>query len=187
MNEVTSAEAARIATRRAVGMAVLWAAMPAEPILDAELADFLQSGVAMHAASTSGRTPEVTRAAGCRVAPDRGSVTIYVVESHSEALLAAVRASGAIAVVFTRPTSHRAVQLKGIDARVVPPVDADLELIERQVDIFDAELASMRFAPQLGRTLLGGVRPKMAAITFTPSCAFEQTPGPAAGMALKRA
>lgn len=162
--------------------------MPAQPpILDEELADFLESGVAMHAASVSRLVPQVTRVAGCRVSPDRRTVTIYVVEAHSEALLAQLRENGAIAVVFTRPKSHRAVQLKGQDARVGPATEADARLVDRQVGIFDAELEALRFAPRLGRTLLGGTRPKLAAITFTPSSGFVQTPGPAAGTELRRA
>jgi hypothetical protein len=160
--------------------------MASEPILDTELAHFLQSGVAMHAASVSGRTPQVTRAAGCRVSPDLRSVTIFVVTSHSEALLADLRAHGSIAVVFTRPKSHRTVQLKGTDARVLALAPGDAELAWRQVDVFNAELAALRFAPELGRTLLGGGESPLAAVTFTPTSAFVQTPGPAAGTALKR-
>ena len=95
------------------------------------------------------------------------------------------RANGAVAVVFTRPKTHRAVQLKGTDARVVEASAEDAHLVDRQVAAFNAELAAMRFPSQLGRTMLGGTRQKLAGIVFTPSCAFVQTPGPAAGTALK--
>src|SRR5690348_16283875 len=117
--------------------------MPAPPILDEELAEFLQSGVSMHAASVSGLTPQITRAAGCRVSQDRRTVTIYVAESHSQALLADLGANGAIAVVFTRPLTHRAVQLKGTDARVVEASAEDAALVDRQAAAFNSELAGM--------------------------------------------
>jgi hypothetical protein len=160
--------------------------MDAEPILDEELAEFLQSGVAMHASAVSGRTPQVTRAAGCRVSRDRRAVTIFVAEAHGEALLASVRENGAVAVVFTRPKTHRTVQLKGRDARVAAASAEDHEVARRQVAIFDAELAEMRFPREFGRTLCGGEGARLAAITFTPACGFVQTPGPSAGSALKR-
>jgi hypothetical protein len=46
--------------------------MDAAPLIDEELAAFLQSGIAMHAASVgAGNVAQLARAAGCRVAPDR--------------------------------------------------------------------------------------------------------------------
>src|SRR5262245_47233613 len=88
--------------------------MSSPVLIDEELAEFLQSGISMHAASAaSGNIPQVTRAAGCRVSSDRRTVTVYMVESQARELLADVRANGRVAVAFTKPKTHRTVQLKG--------------------------------------------------------------------------
>lgn len=160
--------------------------MDAAPLIDEELAAFLQSGIAMHAASVgAGNVAQLARAAGCRVAADRRSVTIYLVESQGRALLELLRANGAIAVVFTKPTSHRTVQLKGGDARVVVALADDLADVDRQVGAFDEELASIGFPRRFGWTLAGGSPAGLAAVAFTPTGAFLQTPGPSAGSALR--
>ena len=160
--------------------------MDAAPLIDEELAAFLQSGIALHAAAVGpGNVAHLARAAGCRVAPDRRSVTIYLVESQASELLEQVRADGAIAVVFTKPKSHRTVQLKGRDARIVAALAGDLAEVDRQVGVFDAELASIGFPRRFGWTLAGGSPAGLAAVVFTPQTAFLQTPGPSAGSALK--
>lgn len=160
--------------------------MDAGPLIDEELAAFLESGISMHAGSVGpGNVPQIARAAGVRVAPDRRSVTIYLVESQARDLLEDVRANGAIAVAFTKPKSHRTVQLKGTDARVEPVKPGDAERTDRQVAAFDAELRSIGFHERFGWTLAGGSPLGLAAVTFTPTSAFVQTPGPSAGAAIK--
>jgi hypothetical protein len=165
---------------------IIVGAMDAAPLIDEELAAFLQGGISMHAASVGpGNVAHITRAAGCRVAPDRRTVTVYVVESQSRELLAQVRANGAIAVAFTRPNTHRTVQLKGTDAHVVPVRPQDAIDVDRQVAGFDADLRKAGFPDRFGWTLAGGSALGLAAIAFTPTSAFVQTPGPAAGTTLK--
>jgi hypothetical protein len=160
--------------------------MDAGPLIDEELAAFLQSGISMHAGSVGpGNVPQLARAAGCRVTPDGRSVTVFLVESQARELLAQLRANGAIAVTFTRPKSHRTVQLKGSDARIVPVRPQDAADIDRQVAIFDAELSAIGFPQRFGWTLAGGSPLGLAAVAFTPTSAFVQTPGPSAGTALK--
>ena len=161
--------------------------MPEPPLIDEELAVFLQSGISMHAAAVGpGNEAQIARGAGVRVAPDRRSVTVYLVESEARELLALVRANGAIAVALTKPKSHRTVQLKGEDARVVAVGHEDAVDVDRQVAAFDAELRSIGFPERFGWTLAGGSGLGLAAIAFTPSSAFLQTPGPSAGTVLKK-
>lgn len=160
--------------------------MDAAPLIDEELAAFLQSGISVHAAAAgAGNTAQVARAAGCRVAPDRRAVTVYVVESQARELLRELRANGRVAVAFTRPRSHRTVQLKGSDARVVPVGPGEAAEVDRQVAVFDAELRAIGFPERFGWTLAGGSALGLAAFAFTPTSAFLQTPGPSAGTALK--
>ena len=158
------------------------------PLIDEELARFLQSGISMHAASVGpGNVPALTRVAGCRISSDRRTVTIYLVESQGRALLEHLGANGAIAVAFTKPLSHRTVQLKAIDARLEPVSAEDARAIDLQVAAFDAELRDLGFPERFGWTLAGGSPLGLAAVTFTPTQAFIQTPGPSAGTVLKPA
>ena len=160
--------------------------MDVEPLIDEEVAAFLQSGISMHAASVApGNIPEITRVAGCRITPDRRTVTVYVVASQGSRLLEQVRANRAIAVAFTKPRTHRTVQLKGVDARVVPVDPEDAADVDRQVAAFDRDLRAAGFPDRFGWTLAGGSPLGLSAVAFTPASAFVQTPGPSAGATLK--
>ena len=140
----------------------------------------------MHLGTARGGLPQVTRAAGCRVGPDRRRVTVFVIPAQSVGVLDDIAANGAVAAVFTKPKSHRTVQLKGRDARIGTATAQDEELVRAQVEAFRAELAEIGFPERLGSTLaLGGTGPLLA-VTFTIASAFVQTPGPGAGKALTR-
>ena len=187
MNDVTTADTARTATRVAVGTRYrIMPPMTAGPLIDAELAAFLQSGVSMHIATARGNVPQLARAAACRVAPDRRRVTMFVAPAQAVAVLDDVAANGAVAAVFTKPLTHRTVQLKGGDARIVSAGHEEAALVRAQVDAFGAELASMGFPGRLGAILALGGATQLLAITFSVSAAFVQTPGPGAGGALGR-
>ena len=152
--------------------------------IDAELAAFLQSGISMHLATARGGVPQVTRGAACRIAPDRRRVTVYVIPAQSVGVLDDIAANGAVAAVFTKPKSHRTVQLKGTDARIGSVGPEDEELVRAQVEAFRAELASIGFPERMGSTLALGGTGALLAVTFTIASAFVQTPGPGAGKAL---
>lgn len=157
------------------------------PLIDEELAAFLQGGVSMHAASsTPGRPPGLARPLGCRVSADRRTVTVLLLASHAGSMLEDFRANGRIAVVFSLPSSHRSVQLKGVDARVESLQPEDARIVGRYRQAFVDQLASLGFDTSLPRTLLAGAQDDLVAVAFTPSGAFVQTPGPGAGAALKR-
>lgn len=160
--------------------------MAAATLIDAELAEFLQSGISMHLGTARAGLPQVTRAAGCRVAPDRRRVTLFVIPVQSVGVLDDIAANGAVAAVFTRPRSHRTVQLKGEDARIGTATAQDEEFVRAQVEAFRAELAQIGFPDRLGSTLALGSPGPLLAVTFTVASAFVQTPGPGAGKALAR-
>ncbi len=160
--------------------------MTAETYIDAELAAFIEGGVSILAASRDARcVPNLARALGCRVAPGRRRVTLFLLASKSAPLLADFRANGAIAVVFSQPSSHRTVQLKGTDAGIAAVDEADAVRIARNREAFVRELTSMGYDASLPATLLAGARGDVVAVAFTVSAAFVQTPGPAAGTPLK--
>lgn len=155
-------------------------------ILDAAHASFILSGVSINAAACRpGGLPALARAVGCRVAEDRSSVTILLGTAAAADLLDGVRRSGAIAVVFNDPPSHRTLQLKGQDALILPPEPGDRELIERYTRAFVVSLAPFDHTEAMVRALLALPDGEFTTVRFTPSSAFTQTPGPRAGEPLR--
>lgn len=161
--------------------------MPQPPvILDPEAAAFISSGLSINAASARpGALPNLARAVGCRAAPDRSSVRIFLAATPAAALLDDVRGNGMIAVAFTQPSTHRTVQLKASNARIVPVEPGDDEIIQRYIEAFLADLAPLGYPLPVVRTLLAFEPGEVVAVEFSPSSAFSQTPGPDAGEPLK--
>lgn len=166
--------------------------MPADPrsapiALDPEVLGFLEEGVSMHASSRdAGNIANLSRVLGCRLSEDRTRLTVFLLASHSGAMLADYRANGEIAVVITLPSSHRTIQLKGSDAGVEPLQEGDHILVARNREAFVKELVKLGWEASLPDTLLAGARGDLVAVGFTITAAFVQTPGPTAGMPLPR-
>lgn len=160
--------------------------MSAAPLLDAEHAAFVVlPGISMTVASRApGNLPELGRALGCRVAPDRSRVTVYLPGDQLPALVGALRESRAVAVVFSQPSTHRTIQLKGTDAAVERATPADVVLCAQWADGFVAALASYGIGEPLVRAFLWCEPGSLQAVSFTPCAAFQQTPGPRAGAPL---
>lgn len=157
-----------------------------EPLFDEEHAAFMQGGVSITAAARDDalRTT-LARARGCRVAPDRRRVVILMSPSQCAALLSNLRAHGAIAVVFSRPSTHRTLQLKGDDAVVEPVRPDDLAIALRHHEALALDLANIGFGEAFAATLERCELDDLVAVAFTPRAAFSQTPGPRAGNPLK--
>jgi hypothetical protein len=160
--------------------------MTTEPVaLDADDAAFLEGGVSIIAAARDDRNETtLSRAIGCRVSADRRRVTIFLSAAQSAELLADLRANGVIAVVFSQPTSHRTIQLKGIDAAIVPLQADDPHLWAAYRERMAAEVQPIGFSETFVRTMLNAPAGDVVAVAFTPSAAFLQTPGPKAGTPL---
>ena len=95
-------------------------AAPPEFVLTPDQIAFVTAGVSITAASRGrDNMPNLARATGCRVSPDGRRVTLFLAASQSGALLADIRDNGAVAVVFSEPSTHRTLQLKGDDATTV--------------------------------------------------------------------
>jgi hypothetical protein len=155
------------------------------PPLDEANAAFIRCGVMVSVASRDARhVASVARALGCRVAPDRQRVTAFLPASQCGQLLRDLRDTGTIAVVFTQPSTHRTIQLKGTDAAVGPVEAGDTALIDANVAALVDDLAVLGYGELFVRTALAYEPPDLVAATFTPSAAFAQTPGPQAGKRL---
>ena len=162
------------------------AATAAPALLDEEGAAFVQGGVSIVAASRDAAlVPSVGRAVGCRASADRRRVTVFVAASQAPELIADLRACGRIAVVFSRPSTHRTLQLTGDDAVVRSLVRGEAAVPERYVGAFAEDIGKLGHTEDQARTLVASVEGDLVAIDFTPSAAFEQTPGPNAGTPLR--
>lgn len=158
----------------------------AEPLIDRSHADFLRRGISMCVATCDrNNVPTLVRATGCRVAEDRLSVTVFVSAIQAAPVLDCLRGDGAIAVVFSEPTTHRTVQLKGKGAVIGTPTSEDLELICRYRAAFAQELRPLGFDAMPVQTLLAFPPEEIVSITFAPVAAYSQTPGPKAGEPLR--
>ena len=155
------------------------------PLLDEDNAAFIQTGISIVAASRDASLmPSIGRAAGCRVSPDRRAVSIVLPQGQATQLVADVKASGHIAVVFSRPSTHRTMQLKADDARVRPATQEEGASIARYVEAFGREIAALGHTHEQAVALFAFRDDDLVAIDFTPNAAFEQTPGPKAGRPL---
>ena len=158
---------------------------PALPVLDADNARFIGGGVSIIVSSrNAANAPELVRAHGCRVSRDRRRVCLFLQAGQAGLLLADIRKNGRIAVVFTRPTTHRSLQLKGDDAALARLRPHDAARVAGYRDAMVAELEGNGISEALTRALLAGGGDGLVAIEFTPVAAFVQTPGPDAGKPL---
>jgi hypothetical protein len=157
------------------------------PSFDEAHAAFMESGVSVHVASRSpANVPSVARALGCRIAPDRRRVTIFLSTAQAADLLADLRATRAAAAVFSRPSTHETLQIKGDDATIGALADGDRARIAAYADALVRDLQTLGFTEAFGRALVDCDPADLVAVTFTPKVAFQQTPGPNAGAPLAR-
>ncbi len=129
--------------------------------------------------------PHLMRAFGCRLAPDRRELTLFMSTGTGAAVLADLRANGRIAVVITEPTTARTIQLKGEHALIEPPGPGDAALVQHYIDCFADEIEQLGFDRALAGTMFAHRSDELIAVRFTPGEAYEQTPGPNAGARLQ--
>ena len=159
---------------------------PSGALLDDSLAAFMQRGISVVAGARDRHNiPVVARASGCRVSPDRRKVTVFISATQAGQLLRCVREIGEIAVVFSEPSTHRTVQIKGKDASVGRLEEGDLERVTAYRDAFAREIELLRFDELLIQTMLSYPPADIVTLNFTPSEAYSQTPGPCAGQPLR--
>lgn len=129
--------------------------------------------------------PYVARAVGCRVSPDRRRVTVFLPLAHAADVVRCLRETGTISVAFTRTTTHESLQLKGSGVAVSDTAKEDDEHIPHYRREFTRELLELGHTAEFAQALLGDPAEPLAAVSFAPSSAFLQTPGPRAGQRLE--
>lgn len=150
-------------------------------------ARFMLGGVSISVASRDRRfVPSLARSAGCRLSTDRQQVTVLVLRSQARQLLQDITATGAIAVVFSEPSTHRTIQLKGVDAAVHKALPSDAAVADIHRTAFAGDIVPLGYVRELAYAIHGFAPDDMQAITFTPTDIFQQTPGPGAGERMGR-
>ncbi len=150
--------------------------------IDQDTAEFIQQFVSINVATRNRENcPSVARATGCSISPDRNRLTIYLSNMHNQALLDNLRDNQQLAVVFSRPSTHRTIQFKGNDAQIRPLTPSDPLLIRAYIESFQQEIRSIGFPQAFCEAILPSEVNDFIAIDFTPDRAYSQTPGPNAG------
>jgi hypothetical protein len=154
--------------------------------LGTQEANFLQTSFLSIVAASRGpnNIPCLARALACRLSSDRRQVTLLFCSCDANQMLDHIAANGAIAAVFSVPSTHESLQLKGVDAKVQKPAAADSAFAGRQLEAFIAHVGKLGHPPDLVQRLMSCEPGDLVAVTFTPSAAFSQTPGPRAGHAI---
>lgn len=156
-------------------------------MLDPDHCAFIQTGVSISlAACGPDRRPSMSRGLGCKVIDGGRQLAIFIKRSQSPELLANILDNGRVANVFSLPSSNRTVQLKGIDARVLPFDPADLPIIEDHIADFVGEVLPLGMREEVVRTLFAFTGDDLVTVVYSPCAAFSQTPGPKAGEPLAR-
>ncbi|MCX8113452.1 MAG: hypothetical protein N3D71_00050 [Burkholderiaceae bacterium] len=157
-------------------------------LLDEDNAAFIQSGLSISIASRDANNmPSVAKALACRVSPDRRRVTVYASTTKAAQVLRDIETSGVLAAIFTRPSTHRALQLKGRDPVIEPIRPEEAAHVDTDVGGFVADIVSIGYTEDEGRAYVGYRQGDTVAIRFTPTAGVVQTPGPRAGARLEPA
>lgn len=152
-------------------------------MLTDDQAAFVQDGrISITVASRDARRlPSVVRAAACRLDAGRCRLTLLLPTRQSAQVLADIAATGAIAVVFSEPSTHRTLQFKGSDARLEALQPGDAALARAHREAFVDEILPLGYRRDFALTVHSVPGDELSAVTFTVAQGFEQTPGPRAG------
>lgn len=156
-------------------------------VLEARVAEFVTApAISIAVASRDAQhQAALFKAVACRVSAARDRVTLLVDGQYAQAVVHCLRAGFPIAAVFSAPATHRTLQIKGAFAEVGPVSPADLELARVHGAAIVEHITSLDY-PREAVQCYFHYRPEhLVAVHFAPTAAFEQTPGPGAGIALE--
>jgi hypothetical protein len=152
--------------------------------LHPDLLAFLQRGLSLYMGSTDASGgPQVARALAIRPLPGP-QLALAVPAEPAAGLLAAIGSTGQVALVLCQPSTHFTVQIKGRDACVEPLPAEQWPELRRNRDAFSAEILGFGFDSDFTDawfSVAGNGPEALRLVRFTPSGAWNQTPGPGAG------
>jgi hypothetical protein len=162
--------------------------MATSVLLDPERIALLAKGIsAIVASRDAALRPSVMRAVGSHVRSDASVVTVFLRRSQSAQLLSDIASTGQIAVVFSEPSTHRTLQLKAPQAQLRPAGPADAPLLQAYLHAMQSEVGRVGYGPDYVAAMLAAPLADVVAVEFTPTAAFDQTPGPRAGQPVEPA
>jgi hypothetical protein len=158
------------------------------PVLDAEHARFIVETAVSYALSSrdADNRPSIAKAAACRISADRRRLTMLVDQQLAADVVRDLRAGAPLAAVFSEPSTHRTLQVKGLRAEVGGVTPADREFARQHLEATVAHLVPLGYEADGIRTYFSHQPEQLVAVSFVPTAAFEQTPGPDAGRKLGR-
>lgn len=151
-------------------------------MMDRQLADFLEEGLASHIASRNADLePNAARVVALKVDEDRQHVIAYVPKVSTGAVLDDLRSNGQVALVCTRPSDDKGCQVKGVftDVRDATPDEHAFVIAQWERFRDTLEQVGLPRAPTDA-----WVTWPCVAIRFRVNALFDQTPGPGAGAPL---
>ena len=153
--------------------------------LSKELVELIEGGVSMQVATRDASLrPEVLRATGVAVGPDRTRLTVYLPAQLAERTLANLEDNGLLALTLSHVIDHRTLQLKGKLVSLRRTRRNEKAIQERWLAAFAEQLHMVGFSRRTARRLR--YWPSVA-VEIELSDVFVQTPGPAAGRRLEGA
>lgn len=152
------------------------------PPLPHELVAFAESGTSVLVGTRDADLrADAVRGVGVRVWPDRCGLTVFMPVATSARTAANLRDNGQLAVTLSRPADHRTVQIKGTVRDVREARADERAFVEAYRRTLTAALLRVGMAAELTARLT--CWPAIAA-ELEIAEAFQQTPGPDAGMRL---
>ncbi len=151
--------------------------------LTPELAQELCAGQAHQVgACAPDGTPHVVRALALVEEAD-GRLSVLLSALANPELLQAVRDTGRVAVVLSRPTTLQTVQYKGADAAVHAAETPEYRrLLQQRGDAFYGDIEQLGFDRHKLAAWYEVPDGALVRICFTPHGAWNGTPGPGSGM-----
>ena len=153
--------------------------------LDEHNAAFIAGTVTLAVASRDATMmPSLFKAVACRVGADRRRVTVYLDQQLAADVVRDLRAGHPVAAVFSEPATHRTLQVKAPRAEVSSVTPADREYARQHLEATVSHVVALGYDEAGIRCYFAHQPEQLVTVSFMPTAAFEQTPGPGAGRPL---
>ena len=151
-------------------------------MLDKNLTEFLEQGVAIHIGTRNARLePNGARVTAVRVEDEGRCLVAYIPKAATKSVLDDLQANGQAALSFARPADDRAVQVKG---EFVSLRDAAVEEESFVVGQWQGFLKQLDLIGLPGAGTATWTMWPCVAVRIRVTALFSQTPGPDAGAVL---
>jgi hypothetical protein len=145
--------------------------------------DLLGHGVSVIVATRDATLrPQIARGWGPEALSPHGPLRLCVETRAGSRTLENLVCGTRIAVTFTRPSTYRSIQAKGIVAAIDAPTEGQLHRVDDHWEAYAVEAERFGLSERLVTRILD--REWLLAVTVTLEDIYDQTPGPRAGVRL---